>query len=226
MSSLFSTFDPQSWFNLHLNWTLLFLLVIAGYASLSLNAPSKSIRTTILINVRTEFEAAAAGTAAKGCLIPILALFFTIFMLNVPGLLPYSFTLSSHLRATVALALPLWLGHILLGLLRVPSTLLSHIVPLGAPGVLIPFIVLIELVRNIIRPLTLSVRLAANIIAGHLLISLLGQAIFPAISGVLCLCLGTMLLLCILESGVSVIQAYVLSLLSSLYVNEIQTNAL
>jgi len=94
-------------------------------------------------------------------------------------------------------------------------------VPLGTPGVLMPFIVLIETIRNIIRPGTLAVRLAANIIAGHLLLVLLGNQ-GPNLSSVL---LGVLLfiqvLLLTLESAVAVIQSYVFAVLATLYSREV-----
>lgn len=102
-----------------------------------------------------------------------------------------------------------------------PNNLLSHLVPLGTPFGLIPVIVLIETVSSIIRPFTLAIRLAANIIAGHLLLTLLGsQGIFSN-RKILMLLLVTLILLLILECAVACIQSYVYSILSSLYLNEL-----
>merc|ERR1712066_1126024 len=93
------------------------------------------------------------------------------------------------------------------------NSLLAHLVPSGTPVALIPLIVIIETVRSIIRPGTLSVRLAANMVAGHLLLTLLSSQ-GPNTSGVvlICLILGLILLL-ILEVGVACIQAYVFTVL-------------
>ena len=99
--------------------------------------------------------------------------------------------------------------------------MLAHLVPLGTPTALMAFMVLIELIRNIIRPLTLSVRLAANIIAGHLLLNLLGSqapsSSYLILSGVII----AIILLGVLELGVALIQAYVFSVLRTLYFNEV-----
>jgi F-type H+-transporting ATPase subunit a len=76
---------------------------------------------------------------------------------------------------TLSLAFPLWLAFMIYGWFNHTRHILAHLVPLGTPGALIPFIVLIETTRNVIRPGTLAVRLAANIIAGHLLLVLLGN---------------------------------------------------
>jgi F-type H+-transporting ATPase subunit a len=97
----------------------------------------------------------------------------------------------------------------------------AHLVPQGTPAVLIPFIVCIETIRNVIRPGTLAVRLAANIIAGHLLITLLGNT-GPSLSLTILsfLIIGQIALL-VLESAVAIIQSYVFAVLSTLYSSEV-----
>lgn len=139
---------------------------------------------------------------------------------NVLGLLPFTFTATAHISLTVALALPLWLGLITYGWLNNASNLLVHLVPNGTPTILIPLIVLIETISNLIRPLTLAVRLAANIIAGHLLISLLTGAtpITPVLAKPILI--GAQLALESLEIAVAIIQAYVFSVLITLYTEE------
>ncbi|PNF21346.1 ATP synthase subunit a [Cryptotermes secundus] len=93
----------------------------------------------------------------KGRIFLFVSLFSLILFNNFLGLFPFIFTRTSHLTITQTLALPL------------------HLVPQGTPTPLIPFIVCIKTIRNIIRPGTLAVRLTANIIAGHLLLTLLGN---------------------------------------------------
>lgn len=104
------------------------------------------------------------------------------------------------------------------------NRIIAHLVPLGTPPALIPAIVLIERVRSIIRPLTLSIRLAANIVAGHLLLTLLGSQ-GPNVWGVSLtgLIIGLVALL-ILECAVACIQAYVFTILNALYLNELVSN--
>lgn len=100
----------------------------------------------------------------------------------------------------------------------------AHLVPQNTPAVLIPFIVLIETIRNVIRPLTLAVRLMANMVAGHLLITLLGNQT-ASVGGLLLISLLlTQTLLLALESAVSIIQAYVFAVLSTLYAREITSH--
>ena len=98
--------------------------------------------------------------------------------------------------------------------------MLAHLVPQRTPGPLIVFIVIIETVSNIIRPLTLAVRLSANIIAGHLLITLLGNQTAISYNFTLLTLLITQILLLTLESAVAIIQSYVFAVLSSLYSSE------
>jgi F-type H+-transporting ATPase subunit a len=94
-------------------------------------------------------------------------------------------------------------------------------VPQGTPGILIPFIVCIETIRNVIRPGTLAVRLTANIIAGHLLITLLGNTGPSISSSLISLLIITQILLLTLESAVAIIQSYVFAVLSTLYSREV-----
>lgn len=160
---------------------------------------------------------------APGSNLICLRLFIFIAINNAMGLFPYIFTSPSHLTFTISLALPLWLGHILLARLKTPNSVLAHLVPIGTPYPLIPFIVLIELTRSIIRPLTLSVRLAANIVAGHLLLTLL-RANAPNLNiFILSIVILSLIALCVLESAVALIQAYVFRVLRTLYLNEVNS---
>jgi len=116
----------------------------------------------------------------------------------------------------------LWLSFMLYGWINHINHIFAHLVPLSTPNILIPFIVLIESIRNIIRPGTLAVRLSANIIAGHLLITLLGNQATSSISSMLLvIVLLTQVALLTLECAVSIIQAYVFAVLSTLYSSEV-----
>jgi len=100
----------------------------------------------------------------------------------------------------------------------------AHLVPLSTPNLLIPFIVLIETISNVIRPGTLTVRLSANIIAGHLLLTLLGNQTASSNKTTLVIILIIQIILLILEIAVALIQAYVFTVLSSLYSREVTTH--
>nr|AAM70649.1 ATP synthase 6 [Buthraupis montana] len=153
----------------------------------------------------------------------LTSLLIFLLLINLLGLLPYTFTPTTQLSMNLALAFPLWLATLLTGLRNQPSTSLAHLLPEGTPTLLIPALVLIETTSLLIRPLALGVRLTANLTAGHLLIQLISTATvalsstMPIIS---LLTLLVLLLLTILEVAVAMIQAYVFVLLLSLYLQE------
>jgi len=221
MSNLFSVFDPVSWVSLNLNWFSAFLVLLflpPGFWLVS-NQPRRLIANLAFI-VKKEFSATLNFLSVPGFLVISLALFFYVILNNVPGLIPYIFTASRHPTFTLTLALPFWLGHIIIGITKVSGPILAHLVPLSTPSFLIPFMVAVEIISRLIRPLTLAVRLAANIIAGHLLIALLGGIASGYLPVLLIILLGLTALF-LLELAVSLIQAYVFSVLSTLFINEV-----
>lgn len=223
ITNLFSVFDPSTRiFNLSLNWirTFIGLLIIP---SIYWFMPSRYhvIWNNILLTLHKEFKTLLGISGHKGSTFIFVSLFSLIVYNNFLGLFPYIFTRTRHLTFTLALALPLWLSFILYGWLNHTQHIFAHLVPQGTPAVLIPFMVCIETIRNIIRPGTLAVRLAANIIAGHLLLTLLGNT-GPSIAYyiVILLVIGQIALL-ILESAVAIIQSYVFAVLRTLYSREV-----
>jgi len=96
----------------------------------------------------------------------------------------------------------------------------AHLVPQGTPSALMSFIVVIETISNAIRPGTLAVRLSANMIAGHLLLTLLGNQTALANNSILASLIFAQIALLILEAAVAIIQAYVFIVLTSLYLSE------
>lgn len=150
-----------------------------------------------------------------------ISIFLIILINNIIGLYPYIFTRSRHIIFSIRISISIWLGLILYGWKNNTNFIFSHIIPQGTPILLIPFIVLIETIRNIIRPITLTIRLTANIIAGHLLLTLLSQranSIYILISYIIII---IQLILLILEFRVSIIQSYVFVILRTLYSKEI-----
>nr|QCP69535.1 ATPase subunit 6 [Charadrius alexandrinus] len=153
----------------------------------------------------------------------LTSLMMFLLMINLLGLLPYTFTPTTQLSMNMALAFPLWLATLLTGLRNQPSISLGHLLPEGTPTPLIPALILIETTSLLIRPLALGVRLTANLTAGHLLIQLISTAttaLLPIIPAVSILNASILLLLTILEVAVAMIQAYVFVLLLSLYLQE------
>nr|BAH56695.1 adenosine triphosphate subunit 6 [Stellagama stellio brachydactyla] len=153
----------------------------------------------------------------------LTALFFVILTQNIIGLLPYTFTPTTQLAMNMALAIPLWLGTVLLGLRTQTAKALAHLLPEGTPAPLIPVLIIIETISLLMRPLALGVRLTANMTAGHLLLQLISSTTLTTIvsSPLLTLPTGTLLImLMILELAVAIIQAYVFTLLVCLYLQE------
>jgi len=223
ITNLFSIFDPSTTiFNLSINWISTFIGLLYIPITFWL-IPSRYylIWNNILLTLHKEFKTLLGLNGHKGRTFIFICLFSIIIFNNFLGLFPYIFTSTSHLTLTLTLALPLWIRFILYGWINNTQHIFTHLVPQGTPSILIPFIVCIETIRNIIRPGTLAVRLAANIIAGHLLLTLLGNT-GPSLSYLIIsfLILGQIALL-ILESAVAIIQSYVFAVLSTLYSREV-----
>nr|AFQ62123.1 ATP synthase F0 subunit 6 [Trinodes hirtus] len=220
MSNLFSTFDPTTNF-LSLNWlsTTMILLLIPSYFWL---IPSRSSKLWMLIMTTLNSELKTLlGTKNKTSSLLFISLFFLIMTNNLLGLFPYIFTSTSHMSMTLSLALPLWLSFMIYGWINNTTHMLAHLVPQGTPPILMPFMVCIETISNIIRPGTLAIRLTANMIAGHLLLTLLGNTGSALSITLLSILIFIQMILIILESAVAIIQAYVFSILSTLYSSEV-----
>nr|YP_001648388.1 ATP synthase F0 subunit 6 [Indotyphlops braminus]ABC55922.1 ATPase subunit 6 [Indotyphlops braminus] len=153
----------------------------------------------------------------------LTGLFLLILSSNLLGLLPYTFSTTSQLSTNMALAFPLWLGTVLVGAFSKPNISIAHLLPEGAPMTLAPMLILIESVSLLIRPIALGVRLTANITAGHLLIHMISSSTMELINSLTPLSsitLALLITLTFLEIAVACIQAYVFTLLLSLYLEE------
>ena len=223
ITNLFSVFDPSTTiFNISLNWirTFLGLLIIPSIFWLILS-PFHFLWNNIILTLHKEFKTLLGPQSHQGRTFIFISLFSLIIFNNFLGLFPYIFTRTSHLTITLSLAIPLWLSFIIYGWLNHTQHIFAHLVPQGTPPILIPFIVCIETIRNVIRPGTLAVRLTANIIAGHLLLTLLGNT-GPSLSySIILILIITQIALLILESAVAIIQSYVFSVLRTLYSREV-----
>jgi len=219
--NLFSVFDPSSFFKISFNWARTFIFNIL-FIPLFWALPNKNfiIFYFLLKKLSSEFKI-LLNVSRSNMTIIFISVFFFILCNNVIGLFPYIFTSSRHLTLTITLSLPLWLAFIIFGWINNIKHIFAHLVPQRTPTLLIPFIVLIESIRNIIRPLTLAVRLIANIVAGHLLITLLGNQTASSSNFILVSLIFTQILLLTLESAVAFIQSYVFAVLSTLYSREV-----
>lgn len=225
INNLFSVFDPSSSFYAPLNWirSLIFILIVTP---IYWSTPRKHLIIWNLIfnKLHQEFKTLLGKSSIRGRSTIFVRIFLFVAINNFIGLFPYIFTASRHIALTLTLRLPLWISLIIFGWINITNHIFAHLVPQRTPGALIPFIVLIESTRNIIRPLTLAVRLIANIVAGHLIITLLGNQT-ASVSGFIILPLIiTQILLLTLESAVALIQAYVFAVISTLYAREITSH--
>nr|ARH55140.1 ATP synthase F0 subunit 6 [Pheletes quercus] len=222
MSNLFSTFDPSTSTNLSLNWSssLLGLMFIPSMFWL---IPSRINFMWIKITstLHNEFKILLKINKMKGSTLIFISLFSMILFNNFLSLFPYIFSSTSHLTLTLALALPLWTSFMIYGWINNTMHMFAHLVPQGTPPVLMPFMVCIETISNVIRPGTLAIRLTANMIAGHLLLTLLGNTGTSLSMVMINVLVMTQLLLLMLESAVAIIQSYVFSILSTLYSSEV-----
>nr|ASX99656.1 ATP synthase F0 subunit 6 [Rusa unicolor] len=153
----------------------------------------------------------------------LMSLILFIGSTNLLGLLPHSFTPTTQLSMNLGMAIPLWAGAVITGFRNKTKASLAHFLPQGTPTPLIPMLVIIETISLFIQPIALAVRLTANITAGHLLIHLIGGAALALMSISTTMALITfiiLVLLTILEFAVAMIQAYVFTLLVSLYLHD------
>jgi len=223
ITRLFSSFDPCSSSFIFNNWLRSFLiLLIAPSLYWSVNNRHAYFFSSLTTRLHNEFKLLISQSIIKGSTLVFLSLIILIATNNFLGLFPYLFTSTSQLVISLTLACPLWFTFIFYGWILNTKHIFTHLVPLSTPAALTPFMVLIETIRNVIRPGTLTVRLSANIIAGHLLLTLLGnQTSHHSSSLIVFLLLITQILLLLLESAVALIQAYVFTVLSTLYSSEV-----
>nr|YP_009047719.1 ATP synthase F0 subunit 6 [Striatobalanus amaryllis]AGZ92369.1 ATP synthase F0 subunit 6 [Striatobalanus amaryllis] len=220
MTNLFSSFDPMSsTFNMQLNWTAMFLFLIVFFPLYWITNSKSSIMYSELTSYITK-EFMPLFKSYKN-IIFFNVLFMFILINNIFGLMPYTFTSTAHIAMTLSMALTIWFIFMLYGWINNTNHMFAHLVPLGTPIVLMPFMVLIETISNIIRPITLSVRLAANLTAGHLLLILLGESMVNSSFMIIITVTAAQFALMTLEAAVAVIQAYVFATLSTLYASEV-----
>nr|WMV00444.1 ATP synthase F0 subunit 6 [Rhodopsalta cruentata] len=219
MTNLFSSFDPSTGF-FSLNWLssmilLLFMPLTYWYIPNRFTILFNKILFSLNIELNLLMNYKSLGSSLM-----FLSLFTFILLNNLLGLLPYIFTSSSHLVFTMSLALPLWLSFMLYGFINNLNHMFCHMVPSGTPNILMPFMVIIESISNLIRPGSLAVRLTANMIAGHLLMTLLGNLPmnYELYSSLIMIFQISLMLF---ELAVCIIQSYVFMVLSTLYYSEV-----
>jgi len=161
-----------------------------------------------------------AGSKAK----PYFAFIFSIFMFvlfcNMFGMIPYAFTVTSHIIVTFILASFIFVGVTIIGFMKHGLGSLQLFVPSGVPAVLLPLIVVIEIISYLSRPVSLSVRLFANMMAGHTMMKVFGGFVISLgiVGGWLPLSFSVALTG--LEILVAFLQAYVFAILTCIYLND------
>nr|YP_010117834.1 ATP synthase F0 subunit 6 [Phytophthora agathidicida]QPN53806.1 ATP synthase F0 subunit 6 [Phytophthora agathidicida]QTV76624.1 ATP synthase F0 subunit 6 [Phytophthora agathidicida]QTV76741.1 ATP synthase F0 subunit 6 [Phytophthora agathidicida]QTV76780.1 ATP synthase F0 subunit 6 [Phytophthora agathidicida]DAD54860.1 TPA_asm: ATP synthase F0 subunit 6 [Phytophthora agathidicida] len=210
------------------------LILVIGlvYLYIFTNIKTKFIPTRfqqifeMIFNVTIELTYSSIGKAGKHFVSLIFVVFFFILLCNLIGMVPYSFTVTSHLIITFTLALTIYIGFNIIGIKKHKLNFLNLLLPSGASIALVPILVPIELVSYIFRVISLPVRLFANMMAGHTLLKVItgfawtmlnvNSFIFMAHF----IPLIIIVLLVGLEIAVALIQAYVFTILTCMYIND------
>jgi F-type H+-transporting ATPase subunit a len=160
------------------------------------------------------------GTAGRKYFPFVFSLFMFILFANLIGLLPYSFTFTSHIIVTFAMALFVFLGVTLIAIVKHGFRFFTLFLPSGVPVVMAPVLIPIEIVSYLSRPISLSIRLFANMMAGHTMMKVFAAFIVPLgfIGGWAPLVVGVALTG--FEFLVAFLQAYVFAVLTCLYLND------
>ncbi len=160
------------------------------------------------------------GAAGRRYFPFVFSLFMFILFANMLGMVPYSFTPTSHIIVTFTLAMVVFVGVTIIGFVKHGLHFLSIFYPTGVPVYMMPILIPIEIISYLARPVSLSVRLFANMMAGHTMLKLFGG--FVVALGLLLgwAPLAFLVALTGLEIGIAFLQAYVFAILTCLYLND------
>ena len=161
-----------------------------------------------------------AGSKARPYFAFIFSLFMFVLFCNMFGMIPYTFTVTSHIIVTFMLASFIFIGVTIIGFIKHGFGYLKLFVPSGVPVILLPLIVIIEIISYLSRPISLSVRLFANMMAGHTMMKVFGGFVISLgiVGGWLPLSFSVALTS--LEILVAFLQAYVFAILTCIYLND------
>nr|AAZ08219.1 ATP synthase subunit 6 [Daktulosphaira vitifoliae] len=216
MMNLFNIFDPTTMIkNLQINW-ISTLMILIWMPNMLWIMPNRMIFFLFKIKLflNNEIMMLYKNKTFKSVSFMFISLFMFIFLNNFSSLFPYIFSSSSHMNFSLTLAIPFWFFFMMMSTIKNFKNMIAHLIPLNTPMMLTPFMVIIETTSILIRPLSLSIRLTANLIAGHLLMTLLN---FNSLMFIIILLQMFMMMF---EMCVAIIQSYVFSILSSLYASE------
>nr|AGI97862.1 ATP synthase F0 subunit 6 [Kaltenbachiella spinosa]AGI97863.1 ATP synthase F0 subunit 6 [Kaltenbachiella japonica] len=216
MMNLFNIFDPStSMFNIQLNWiSSMFIIILIPSMIWTLPNRIFFLNNKILNILNNEMLMLYKMKNIKSPSFIFIILFMFIFLNNLMSLFPYIFSSSSHMIFSLTLALPFWLFFIIMSMILNFKNFIIHLIPLNTPLLLAPLMTIIETMSILIRPMSLSIRLTANLIAGHILMTLLN------FNSMILIIISIQIFLMMFELCVALIQSYVFSMLSSLYSSE------
>nr|UVI60488.1 ATP synthase F0 subunit 6 [Haliotis sp. 1 KW-2022]UVI60514.1 ATP synthase F0 subunit 6 [Haliotis sp. 1 KW-2022]UVI60527.1 ATP synthase F0 subunit 6 [Haliotis sp. 1 KW-2022] len=224
MADIFSSFDDHNsvFMSMYvLMWLCSLLVLLTFNMSIWTNTNRFNYLLSVPKSIISSQVTRSFGLKLGGFTNFMAALFSSLLILNLLGLVPYVFSNTSHLAMTLSLSLPLWMSLIISSAILNPSSTAAGLLPAGAPALLNPFLVLVETVSILVRPITLSIRLAANMSAGHIVLGLISTYlcsaifIYPKVTLLTLMVIQTFYFM--FEIGVSLIQAYIFSLLITLY---------
>ena len=226
---------PGSGMHLAFTNSSLFMVITVAIISLYLILASSGKRVIpgraqLLAEMTYEFVAgmvrSSAGTAGMKFFPLVFCLFTFIFVANMLGMVPYLFTVTSHIIVTFALSMLVFLTVIIYGFVKNGAKFLKLFVPAGVPGYILPIVTPIEIISFLSRPISLSVRLFGNILAGHItlkvftgfIVTMSSLGFFGVLGSALPLIMG--IALTGLEFLVGAVQAYVFAVLTCMYLND------
>nr|QXT60045.1 ATP synthase membrane subunit 6 [Stegophylla sp. 1 YL-2021a] len=215
-TNLFNIFDPSTMiFNLQVNW-ISSMIIIMLMPNLMWIIPNriKWLMNKMLNFMNNEMKMLFKLKKIKSPTFLFISLFLFILYNNFISLFPYIFSSSSHMIFSMSLAIPFWMFFIMLSTFKNTKNMIAHLIPLNTPIYLAPFMTIIETMSIFIRPFSLSIRLSANMIAGHLLMTLLNY------NQLMIIILMIQMFMMLFELCVTFIQSYVFSILTSLYSSE------
>nr|UEP15871.1 ATP synthase F0 subunit 6 [Thrips setosus] len=218
------SFDPKTSIFSEMNWCILLLTSMIVFFSYWKKPTRTNIIFIELVNQITQQFKIALKTKKDSSESIFISLFLLILSVNLMGLFPNIFTPSSHISMNMMISFPLWMGFMAYGWTKFTNKMFSHLVPNGTPLPLISFMVIIEMISNFIRSLTLSIRLMANMVSGHLLLTLMGNLMESSSMFLIYILVFVQSILTSLELGVAFIQAYVFCMLLTLYSNDSDFN--
>jgi ATP synthase subunit 6 len=153
----------------------------------------------------------------------LFTIFFLILFFNITGLTPFTFTATSHIIITFSLALSYYIAWIIIGIKQLKTKFLYVFCPRNMPGWLLPLLISVEFLSFLLRPISLGIRLFANMLAGHILLHILSTACIYLLTKLLILTIPAFIIIgaiAVLELGIAFLQAYIFTILLAIYLKD------